>query len=66
MDVLEEARRTEIEILRKMTPADRIAVMHGLILQAVALKEAWLREQEPGLEPDELRAKAWNLVTGGA
>ena len=63
--ITSDARRAEIEILRRMTGAEKLAVMNALILQAVDLKEAWLRSTRPELRGDALRAQAWKLVTGG-
>jgi hypothetical protein len=65
MSSMQDARRAEIEILRSMTPARKLEVMHRLIIQAVDLKEAWLRSTRPDLQGDALRREAWRLVTGG-
>ncbi len=62
----EEARRAEIEILRRMTPDQKISVMNSLILQAVEMKEASLRQTQPDLSDAARSAEAWRLVTRGA
>jgi hypothetical protein len=54
----------EVEILRRMTPAKKLAVMSALIRQAFELKAAVVRAQWPGLPPEEVRARAWALVAG--
>ncbi len=54
----------ELEVLRAMTPARKLAVMHALIRQAWTLKAAALRETHPGLEPAELEALARSAVSG--
>lgn len=61
----DEARRAELESLRRMTPEQKISVMNGLILQAVRMKEASLRLTQPALSPGARSAKAWKLVTRG-
>ncbi len=56
----------EREILRRMTPHQKLDVMNGMIRQAVELKEAWLRTTEPNLTEPEIRSKARELVAGGS
>ena len=56
----------EYEILRQMTPRQKLDVMNGMIRQAVELKEAWLRATEPSLDEAEIRSKARELVAGGS
>ena len=63
---MDEDRGPEFEILRRMTPRRKLDVMHGMIRQAVELKEAWLRATEPDLDEAEIRAKAKELVAGGS
>ena len=57
--------RRELEILRQMTPRQKLDVMNGMIRQAVELKEAWLRATEPDLDEMEIRSRARDLVAGG-
>lgn len=54
----------ETETLRRMTPAEKLAVMHGLIRQAWELKAAVIRARDPALPESEVRARAWELVGG--
>ena len=63
---MDDDRRPELEILRRMTPSQKLDVMHGMIQQAVELKEAWLRATEPTLDESEIRMKARELVAGGS
>lgn len=54
----------EIEILRAMTAAQKLAVMRGLIRQAYTLKEAGVRALHPELTDQEVRARAKAAVAG--
>jgi len=63
---MDHNRRQELEILRRMTPHQKLDVMNGMIRQAVELKEAWLRTVEPDLNESEIRSKARELVAGGS
>ena len=54
----------ELEVLRMMTPARKLAVLHALIRQAWTLKAATLRETHPDLEPADLEALARSAVSG--
>ncbi len=51
---MEPDRTLEYEILRAMSPAKKLDVMHALIRQARELKAAALRASEPELSPDEV------------
>lgn len=55
----------EIEILRRMTPAEKLAVLRRLIRQAYELKAAGIRAAHPGLAEDEVQARTRELVGGG-
>lgn len=59
-----QAIREDTETLRRMTPGEKLAVMHGLIRQAWELKAAVIRAREPDLPQPEVRARAWELVAG--
>lgn len=59
-----DAREYEIEALCRMTPADKLRVMRGLIRQAYELKAAWIRLQHPDISEEEIRARARDLVAG--
>jgi hypothetical protein len=54
----------EVEILRRMTPAKKLAVMTTLIRQAYQLKAAAVRARWPELPPEEVWARARALVAG--
>ncbi len=54
----------ETELLRRMKPAQKLAVMGSLIRQAYELKAAGLRARWPDLSEDEVRARARVLVGG--
>lgn len=54
----------ETETLRRMTPAEKLEVMHGLIRQAWELKVAVIRARDPELPESQARARAWELVGG--
>ena len=54
----------ELEILRAMTPARKLAVMNALIRQAWLLKAAVLRDQHPELDAGEIEARARLAVAG--
>lgn len=54
----------DIQILREMTPEQKLAVMRTLIRQAYALKEAGIRALQPDLPEDEVRARTIAAVAG--
>lgn len=54
----------EVELLRRMTPERKLAVLRGLIRSAYALKEAGIRAANPELPEEEVRRRARELVTG--
>lgn len=59
-----DAREREYEALRRMEPAEKLAVMKGLIRQAYELKAAGIRAASPDLAEEEVRARARELVGG--
>lgn len=59
-----EAREQEYEVLRRMSPAKKLAVMRSLIRQAYELKAAGIRASRPDLPEAEVRARARELVGG--
>lgn len=59
-----DAVQQDTEALRRMTPEQKLAVMHGLIRQAWELKAAVIRAREPDLPEHEVSARAWELVGG--
>jgi len=54
----------DIEILRRMTAEQKLAVMRSLIRQAYALKEAGVRALHPNLPEDEIQARTRAAVAG--
>ncbi len=54
---MEPDRTLEYEILRAMSPAKKLDVMHALIRQARELKAAAIRASEPELSSDEVDAR---------
>ena len=58
-------RERDIDAVRQLSPATKLAVMHGLIRQALELKVAWIRSTEPHLDEKETRQRAQELVIGG-
>ena len=63
-DTSPEARRLLIEILRKKTPAEKLAMVDDLIETARLFAVSGLRLRHPGASPDELEARYWQLVLG--
>lgn len=61
-DMIDHER--DIEILRAMTPEQKLVVMRGLIREAYALKEAGVRALHPELTDDEVRARTRDAVAG--
>lgn len=59
-----DVREYEEAVLRRMTPAQKLAVLRGLIRQAYALKEAWVRRNHPGISESELREQVRQLIAG--
>lgn len=57
-------RDVEIEILRRMTPAQKLAVMHALIRQAFELKAGAVRARWPELPEEEVLERTRDLVAG--
>lgn len=55
----------EIDALRRMTPAQKLAVMHALIRQAFELRAAAVRARWPDLSDEEVRERTRALVGGG-
>jgi len=58
------ALQQDTETVRRMSPAEKLAVMHGLIRQAWELKAAVIRSREPELSEAEVTARAWAMVAG--
>lgn len=54
----------EIDTLRHMSAAQKLAVMHALIRQAFELKAAAVRARWPELSDEEIRERTRALVSG--
>jgi hypothetical protein len=54
----------EYQILRRLSPEEKLGVMHGLILQAFELKAAWIRSLHPELTAEEVWVRTRELVAG--
>lgn len=59
-----EALQQDTDSLRRMSPEQKLTVMHTLIRQAWELKAAAVRAGLPALSEPEVRARAWELVGG--
>lgn len=55
----------ELEILRSMTPAQKLDVMRGLLRTGLELKEAGIRALEPELDDDGVRRKLREILARG-
>jgi hypothetical protein len=55
IEPMEKPTSPETEVLRRMSAAEKLAVMTSLIREAYRLKGAWLRMSEPELSEEELR-----------
>jgi hypothetical protein len=62
---MDDQHEREIETLRRLSPARKLAVMTGLIREAYRLKTAWLRMTEPELSEEEIVEKVRQVVAGG-
>jgi hypothetical protein len=63
-DTSPEARRILIEILRKKTPAEKLAMVDGLVETARLFALSGLERRHPDASPEELEARYWELVLG--
>lgn len=59
-----ELREQDLDVVRRMTAARKLAVMRALIRQAYELKEAAIRTFHPDLSEKEVQALARRLVGG--
>lgn len=59
-----EAIQQDTDILRRMSPEQKLTVMHTLIRQAWELKAAAIRVRQPDLAEPAVHARAWELVGG--
>jgi hypothetical protein len=58
------AIQQDTDILRRMSPEQKLTVMHALIRQAWELKAAAIRARQPDLSELAVQARAWELVGG--
>ncbi len=56
----------ETAALRRMTPAQKLAVMQALIAQAYELVAAGIRATRPGLCEEDVRARVRERMGGNA
>ncbi|MDX1623102.1 MAG: hypothetical protein R3199_03890 [Gemmatimonadota bacterium] len=61
---MEAPSEREIELLRCMTPAEKLAVQRTLIREAYELKAAGIRALHPDLPEEEVRSRARAMVGG--
>ena len=61
---MEEYTSMETEALRRMSAAEKLAVMTSLIREAFRLKGAWLRVSEPELSEEELQRRVLEAMAG--
>lgn len=59
-----ELHPAELDALRLMTPAKKLAILGRMIRQAHELKAAWIRAKRPDLPEEEVSALAWKSVAG--
>jgi hypothetical protein len=61
---MENSPSPETDALRRMSAAQKLAVMTSLIREAYRLKGAWIRLNEPGLSEQEVRKKLREAMAG--
>jgi hypothetical protein len=61
---MEQHTSLETEVLRRMSAAEKLAVMTSLIREAYRLKGAWIRLNEPGLSDQEIRKRVLEAMAG--
>lgn len=61
---MEDQLRIETETLRRMSPAQKVAVMTSLIREAYRLKAAWIRSNEPGISEEEIQLRLSEWMSG--
>jgi len=59
---MDDRRQQEMELLRRMPPAKKLAVMTALVREAYRLKAAWIRMLEPELSKEEVQARVRELI----
>ena len=63
---METIEQIETAILRRMTPAQKVAVMHALWRQAWDLKAAGVRRQHPEWTSPQVHARVRDIFGGAA
>jgi hypothetical protein len=63
-DTHPDAERVQIEILRKMSPAQKFNLTNDLILTVRALSTSGLRRRFPEAAPEEIRRRLATLLLG--
>ncbi|TMQ70197.1 MAG: hypothetical protein E6K81_13220 [Candidatus Eisenbacteria bacterium] len=63
-DTSRDALRAQFAVLRRVTPAQRLALMDGLTQLARSLAREGLRRRHPGLAEEELDVLFFELVLG--
>jgi len=61
---MEQHTSMETEALRRMSAAEKLAVMTSLIREAYQLKGAWIRLNEPELSEEEVWKRVLEEVAG--
>lgn len=54
---MSDAAAVYLEILRRQTPAQKLAAIHSLRRTAWSLKAAWIRASEPDLSESDVQAQ---------
>ncbi|RIL07815.1 MAG: hypothetical protein DCC71_01670 [Proteobacteria bacterium] len=63
MDATDRPDPVQMRIFAAMTAAQKLALVERIRTEALALKEAWLRQQHAGEDEDAIRRRlrAWQL-----
>lgn len=62
IEKMDDQPQQEMELLRCMPPAKKLAVMTALIREAFRLKAAWIRMLEPELSREEVQARVRDWI----
>jgi hypothetical protein len=57
-----DAKQHDLEAVARLTPEAKLRMLSGMIEQAWALKEAWLRMRDPDAPASEIRSRARSIV----
>ncbi len=57
-----DAEHHDLQAVTRLTPEAKLRVLSGMIEQAWALKEAWLRLRDPDAPASEIRKRARSMV----